>query len=238
MKKLIVTGLILTLLVPTLEARRKKEKAGKVKDQIYTDSKYNFSLKIDKGWKYKIEGAKENFRLVLTQRTYETPPDYMDAPEYTKVPRIVVFADTSSMGAMEFLDSLISDTYSSDQKKEIFKEFEILNDQVVEEGTERDETVTRKRRTITIAQKTAVLWEGRANYRKYVSTSASAIGGTRVYGAYGGGVVVAKKDNTIVLFHVISEWAYFANIMKEALGMITTLNWIDIEKKETEEKGK
>ncbi len=232
MKKLILAGLILVMFVPNIHARRKTEKAGKVKDLVYVDKKYDFSLKIDKGWKYKIQPNKENFRLVLSQKNYETPPDYMDAPEYTKVPRIVVYADTSSMGVLAFLDSLLSDTYSSHQKKEMLKEFEILNNQAIEEGTEREETVTRKRRTVTIADKTAALWEGKADYRKYVSTSASAMGGTRVYGSYGGGVVVAENGDTIVVFHVISEWAYFGNIMNNALSMIETLNWVGTETKE------
>ena len=238
MKKLILACLVLALLVPSLQARPPKEKAGKVKDQLYTDKKYNFSFSIGKGWKYKVQFDKENFRIVLTQRSYETPPNYIDNPGYTKAPRIVVYADTSSISAIVFLDSLVSGTYSSDQKKEILKEFEIINEQAVEEGTERDKTVTRKRRTVTIDELPAALWEGKANYRKYVSTSVSAIGGKRVYGAYGGGIVVAKKNNTIVLFHVISEWDYFANVMQDALTMITTLNWGGEEKEEKKEKGK
>lgn len=237
MKKLILTCLVLALLVPSLQARKKKEEAGIVKDLVYTDKKYDFSFNIAKGWKYKIQPNKGNFRVVLTQKNYETPPDYMDAPEYTKVPRIVFYADTSSMGVLTFMDSLLSKTYSSDQKEEILKEFEILNEQAVEEGTERDKTVTRKRRTVIIDEQRAALWEGKANYRKYVSTSVTALGGTRVYGAYGGGIVVAKRDKTIVLAHVISEWGYFANIMQDALAMITTLNWggEDEEKEETKE---
>jgi hypothetical protein len=238
MKKLILACLVLALFVPSLQARKKKEEAGKVKDLVYTDKKYDFSFSINKGWKSAVQLDKENFRVVLTQRSYETPHDYLNATEYTKVPRIVVYADTSSISVLVFLDSLVSGTYSSDQKKEILKEFEIIDEQAVEEGTERDKTVTRKRRTITIGEQAAALWEGKANYRKYVSTSISAIGGKRVYGAYGGGIVVAKKDNTIVLFHVISEWDYFANIMQDALTMITTLNWGGEEKEEKKEKGK
>jgi hypothetical protein len=238
MKKMILACLVLTLFVPGVQARKKKEEAGKVKDLVFTDKKYDFSFNFNKGWDYHVQLNKENFRVVLTQRNYDIPHDYLDVPEYTKEPRVVVYADTSSISALVFLDSLVSGTYSSDQKKEILKEFEIINEQAVEEGTERDKTVTRKRRTVTIGEQAAALWEGKANYRKYVSTSISAIGGKRVYGAYGGGIVVAKKDNTIVLFHVISEWDYFDNVMQDALTMITTLNWGGEEKKEKKEKGK
>ena len=78
----------------------------------------------------------------------------------------------------------------------------------------------------------AAVWQGKANYRKYVSTSTSAIGGTRVYGAYGGGVIVAKHGKTIVLAHVICEWDYFNEIMRQTLSMITSLHWGDKAKKE------
>jgi len=237
-KKLILACLVLALFAPSLQARKKEEKAGKVKDLVYDDKKYDFKFSIDKGWKYKIQLNKENFRIVLTQRSYDTPHDYLDTPEYTKVPRIVVYADTSSISALVFLDSLVSGTYSSDQKKEILGEFEIINEQAVEEGTERDKTVTRKRRTITIDELSAAVWEGKANYRKYIPKPSDPNIGMRVYGAYGGGIVVAKKDNTIVLFHVISEWDYFVNIMQDALTMITTLNWGGEEKEENKDKGK
>ncbi len=238
MKKLILACLVLALFAPSLQARKKEKKAGKVKDLVYTDKKYDFSFSIGKGWKYTVQLDKKNFRIVLTQRSYDTPHDYLDTPEYTKVPRIVVYADTSSISALVFLDSLVSGTYSSDQKKEILGEFEIINEQAVEEGTERDKTVTRKRRTITIDELSAAVWEGKANYRKYIPKPSDPNIGMRVYGAYGGGIVVAKKDNTIVLFHVISEWDYFANVMQDALTMITTLNWGGEEKEENKDKGK
>ena len=80
MKKLILACLVLALLVPSLQARPPKEKAGKVKDQLYTDKKYNFSFSIGKGWKYKVQFDKEKFRIVLTQSSYETPPQLHRQP--------------------------------------------------------------------------------------------------------------------------------------------------------------
>ncbi|MEW5994735.1 MAG: hypothetical protein AB1744_10110 [Candidatus Zixiibacteriota bacterium] len=236
MRKLIIVGLALMLLAPTLDARRKKSKAGKVSDQVFVDKTYNFSLEIDPDWKYKIGDEEDNFRLVLTQKNYETPPKYMNASEYTKVPRIVIYADTCGMGAMQVLDSLLSETYSSDRKKDVLKEFESINPSLIEEGTELDPTVTRARRPLEIGGEPAALWQGKAEYRKNVQTSASAIGGTRVYGAYGAGIVAAKKGSTLVLLHVMSEWDYFEDIMSEALSMISTLQWsTDKPQKEKEE---
>lgn len=236
MKKLIMFSLVLVLFCPSIQARRKKEKAGEVQKSTYIDKKYNFKFTLDEGWKYKIGNNKGHFRLILTQKNPKIPTDYIDAEDYTYVPRIVVYADTSSLDVFTFLDSLISDKYSSDQKKEILKEFEIINPQVVEEGTERDPVVSRKRLTINIGGETALQWEGQVKYIKYVTTSASAMGGKRVYGAYGGGIVVAKKGQIIVLFHIMSEWDFFASVMDQALAMIKSLEWTGQEKK-AEEKG-
>jgi hypothetical protein len=227
MKRFIIFGLMLALVVPSLQARRKKEKAGTVQDMVYTDKKYNFKLTIDDGWKYKIKPNKENFRLILTQKNYEIPSNYLDAPDYTYVPRIVVYADTSSMSVFAFLDSLLRRTYSSAQKKEMLKEFEFINEMDVEEGTEREPIVTKRRIPIEIGGEPGVRWEGQVQYVKYVTTSASSLGGKRVYGAYGGGIVVAKKGKNVVVFHVMSEWDFFRPVMDEALMMIKTLQWVD-----------
>ena len=236
MKKLIMLSLVLVLFCPTIHAKKKKEKAGEVEKSTYIDKQYSFKFTLDEnGWKCKIEDNEELFRLILSQKNPKIPPDYLDAPDYTYVPRIVVFADTSSRDVFSFLDSLVSKTYSSDQKKEILKEFEIINPQAVLEGTEQEQTVTRQRLTVDIGGETGVYWEGHAQYRKYLPSPTDANKGKVVYGAYGAGIVVGKKDNTIVLFYVMSEWDFFAQIMDQAMVMIKSLAWVAEEKK-TEDK--
>ncbi len=236
MKKLIMLSLVLVLFCPTIHAKKKKEKAGEVQGSTYIDKRYNFKFTLNEEiWKYKIGDSEERFRLILSQKNPRIPPDYLDASEFTYVPRIVVYADTSSWDVFSFLDSLISKTYSSDQKKEIFKEFEIINPQAVLEGTEREPTVTRQRLTVNIGGETGLYWEGQAQYRKYLPSPSDATKGKVVYGAYGGGIVVGKKGKTIVLFHVMSEWDFFAPIMDQAMVMIKSLAWVGEEKK-TEDK--
>ncbi len=225
MKKLILACLIVTLAAPGLQARKKKDQAGKVQDKVFTDNKYNFSISINEGWKYKIQLDKSNFRLVLTQKNFEVPTDYRNASEYTKVPRIVFYADTTSMGAMAFLDSLLSGTYASHQKKEILKEFEILNDQAIEEGTEREKTITKRRTTLSVGGQVGAIWQGKSNYRKPIPHPSDINKGMMVSAAYGGGIVIARKDNTVVLCHVICEFDYFDDIMKEMMEMITSITW-------------
>ena len=73
MKKIIISLLLLALLAPAVDARPKKKKSGKVKDRVFSDAKYDFSLKLPQGWKYKTTKAKDNFRLILTKNNFEIP---------------------------------------------------------------------------------------------------------------------------------------------------------------------
>jgi hypothetical protein len=223
MKKLIVFGLVLAVLASAAFARRPQEKAGSVEGLTYTDDQYGFKLTLSDKWKFKINTDKDNFRLVLTQKNYQIPPDYLDAPDYTQVPRLVVFADTSSMAVMPFLDSLLSESFSSKQKKDLLKELEILNDQM--EG--REAVSVRQKKAVSINENRAVVWSAQGKYTKEVSLSTSDTGGgKRVQGAFGGAIVVVKKDNTIVVFHMMCEWVPFPAVFEEAMGMINSLQFV------------
>ena len=97
----------------------RRPRPASLRTTSYKDKEYGFTIKLNEAWKAKVAKADSPFRLVLVQKNYLIPSDYSDAPDYTKVPRLVVFADTTSMGASDFIDSLLSDTYKSDQKNEI-----------------------------------------------------------------------------------------------------------------------
>ncbi len=225
MRRLIITLIIIAIAVPCLQARRPRNKAGEVKDQVYTDKKYNFKVSLNDEWKYKIRKNDDNFRTVLVQKNYEIPPDYLDAPDYTMVPRLVLWVDTTSMSVFAFMDSLLSESYSSDQKKELFREFDILNDNISEGGNSREKLVTRKKRALNIGEYKALEWTGQMKYRKEVAESASSIGGKRVIGAYGGSMLGIKKDNNIYLFHLICEWNYFESNKAKAMEIINSITW-------------
>ena len=216
MKRLVIIASLVILMIPIAEARRKRDKAGDIKKDEYVDKKFGFSLKMDVDWKVKINDNDDPFRLVLVQKNYLIPTDYADAPDYTKVPRIVVYADTTSMPVFGFVDSLLSDSYDSDQKNEVRKEFEILWEQDL---TPRSEDRTE------IDGEPAVVWTGQSQYVKEVSTSAGSLGGKRVYGTYGGGIIGVKKGDTMVLFHVMSEWQYFDSIMQKTLAIASSLKF-------------
>ena len=224
MKKLIIIFTAFILVIPNIaDAAKKIKKAGDVdKSGVYEDNSYNFKFKIDDEWAPKVNKDKKNDRLTCVRKKYDIPMDYADAPDYTQVPRIVVFADTSSMPALTFIDSLVSESYKTDQKKEILKQFDILSEQ---------DLIPKGRKPISLGtgenELKGVQWLGQAKYVKEVATSASAAGGKRVYGSYGGAIVIAKNGDTIVLFYMICEYQYFNSIFNEMIGMINTLEWME-----------
>lgn len=224
MKKVLIVCLTIFLVLPSVFAARKKDKAGKIENDVFTDKKYNFQLTLPDTWKVKVKKNKDNYRMVLTQVDYAIPPDYNNAPDYTMIPRTVVFVGETKLSTAAFIDSMISNSYKSDIKKDIYKEFEILSPPVGS-GFKAEKLVPRKRKSIQIGNVKGTRWTGRLKYTNEVAVSASSMGGKRVKGAYGGMIVAIKKDDTILLFHTISEWIYFENIAAEIFGVINTLKW-------------
>lgn len=227
MRRLVIVGIILLMAFPSVFAARKKDKSGKVTDGVYTDKKYDFQFTINDGWKYKTQKNKNNYRLVLTQKNYQIPSYYMQAEDYTLVPRLVVWGGETDMSPAAFVDSLLSDSYNSDQKKDLYKEFELIAEGASSSGTYREKLVPRGKKTIELGGEKGFFWKGNVKYMKEVALSASSSGGKRVNGAYGGGIVAVKNDKMIVVFHFICEWVYYQQVEAEVLEMIHTLKWGD-----------
>ncbi|UCD63386.1 MAG: hypothetical protein JSW34_11640 [Candidatus Zixiibacteriota bacterium] len=227
MRKSLIIVLVAALAVPSLQARRPRDRAGKVSDGVYTDKKYGFQINMTEGWKYKIKDNEDKLRLVLLQLNYEIPTHYAEAPDYTKIPTVAVYVDTTSMSVPAFIDSLVSETFSSKQKKDIYGEFEILNRGASGSGMTREELVPRLRKYVEIGGETGLLWTGKSKYRNEIAASASAMGAQRVYGGLAGSIVGVKRDNTIILIHTICEENYFEAVLNESMAIINTLQWVE-----------
>lgn len=227
MRKIVIVITMGILLVASVDARRPKDRAGKVDDGVYVDKKYKFQLTLPDDWKSKVGDNEDKFRLTVSQTTFEIPPHYSDSKDYTKIPRTVVYVDTTSMNVTEFVDSLLSESYSSDQKKEVYKEFEILNKYSGGSGLTREDLVQRTRKPMDLAGERGFLWAGKVKYRNEISETATDAGGKRVYGGYFGSIIAVKKGNMIILMHTICEENYSDNIMAEAMKMANSLKWTE-----------
>jgi hypothetical protein len=208
------------LAVPAAEAKRKSKKAGEITGDLYQDNTYHFQVKIHDNWKPKIGKENDKVRLVLTQRNYGIPQDYLNAPDYTQIPQLIIYVDTSSLGAQAFIDSLTSLDYKSDQKGDILKEFEILNE---------PDQVPMQRTRLEIAGEPALMWKVQAKYMKEIQASASSNTGTRVRRSYGGAVTAVRIGSNIVLFYCAVEWEFFESVMTEVVPMLESFTVLEEE---------
>ncbi len=214
MKRFAIICMALMMLAPAVDARKKQKKAGKITDNVYHDDTYGFDLTLSDNWKAKVSKQKDNVRLTLSQKNYGIPSDYIDSPDYTVTPQVVLYIDTSTMGVHAFIDSLTTDAYRSKQKKSILKEFEFLAE---------SDRIPKRRSRMEIAGESAVLWKAEANYMKEIQTSASSSSGSRVNRKYGGAIAAVKLGGNIVLFHVMTELEFFEPVLQEVLPMIRSL---------------
>ena len=217
MKKLI-TFVLLSALAVTADAGRKREKSGVVNGNTFTDSRYGFQLTSDGNWGIKTTDGEAPFRVIFVQKKFEVPSEYQATPDYTKVPRIVMYVDTTTVGPYAFVDSLVSQTYKSLQKSAILKEFELLAEQ---------ELTARARQPFTVGSDKGVRWDGRAPYRKEVQLDNSGTAAKLVRSAYLGSIVAVKHGNLMLVFHVMSEEAFFQTVMPEAVKIISSLKWLE-----------
>lgn len=226
MKSFTITIVVMTLVISNAYAGRQKDLSGAVESNVYSDKKYNFTLTLNEEWKYTLQKNDGNFRILLTQRNYDIPPAYINSPDYTQIPRIVLWTDTTSLHPFAFLDSLVSESWHSNQKKEMLKEFEILSS-VPASGTTRDAAIPRGRKPVEVGGEQGVIWQAKSKYVKEIETSAGALAGTRINGAFGGAIVAVKHDNRIYVFHLMAEWDFFDAILQEALKIIGSMRFGD-----------
>ena len=224
-KRLILVVLALSVCFSLADARRKSAKAGELENGWYVDGEHGFKFRLPDGWSVSIKEKDDPVRLVLVQKNYGVPPDYRDAEDYTQVPRMTVYVAKSDWSAIAFRDSLLSKTFDNEQKKNIVKYFEILNDMALGEGTKREAVVTKAKETMYIDSLPAVSWSGKSQYIKSITLSASSQSGKRVYGDYAGTIIAVKNGGKILLFHAMTEGMFHAPVMAELQPMIQSLDW-------------
>ncbi|MDF1545287.1 MAG: hypothetical protein P1R58_09315 [bacterium] len=227
MKKYIILLLSLLIIAPAVGARPRKKKTGVVEDLVYTDTKYDFTMKFNEDWKYSLRNAGDNFRFILVKKNYAIPPAYSEVPQYTMIPRIAVWIDTTSNTPFEFLDSLISPDFKSDQKNELRKEFEILINDISQKGDIREKLITRQKRAQNVNGKKAMAWVGKVGYRKEIVKSISDNAVITEPGDYGGYILAIKNGDNICVIHMICEWNYFDTNMSQLGEMINSIDWKD-----------
>lgn len=205
MKRLLI-ALLITTLVFSIAEGRKKDKSGEVDGNTFTDGNYPFKVTFNDAWKYTMKKGDDKIRLILTQKKYDIPDAYNHAPNYTTVPKVTLMVDTTSLQLDMFVDSLLSNAFKSDQKKEIISEFPILF----------GDYQIRKRYKVPVGEAEGIQVIAQLQYTIAVQGSGSdSDRGDIVTDFQGGSIFFAKKDNNIYMMHFIGEWRYFDSLLKD-----------------------
>lgn len=110
MKKALVFVLAIFFLVGTFQTSfAKKEKTGKVKDNVFTDSKFEYHLEFLKNWKLKTENEPSLVRATLMKKNYQVDKSRRFSGHETNVPTIIIMADTTSLSLEEFKDEFLKE---------------------------------------------------------------------------------------------------------------------------------
>ena len=105
----------------------KKVKAGALVKQQFSDTAMGYSLTFPEEWKVSVKGNSEAYRVVAQQKDFDVPPKYTHAPDYTTIPQIKIWVDTTTLDVRAFLDSLKSTSFRSPQKDAMFQEFDLFD---------------------------------------------------------------------------------------------------------------
>jgi len=191
------------------------KQAGEIKDGVYTDTDYQFSLKVPVGWSAKVKEAKSALRLAMDQTSADPPKQFTgDLRDYMQIPTVVVIVDTTSLTVGQFIDNLLSPKFESKQKsgmlrllKLISKPHEIL-----------------KRSEVTFEDASATMIEARQPYEMEVSARGSdraIVVNDHKYGS----MFFTVRDGRVYVIHLICEYQTSSPIVEVYNAMIGSLKF-------------
>ena len=216
MKRLVIALLMVVLVVGAADARRKKDKAGEIKDGVYIDKTYNFSLAVSEDvWNISIKKDGSQTRMNLTKKVYDIPIAYTQDPGYTKTPKLTVYVDTTSWSAKLFVDSLLNDNFKSDQKKDILHLCEILF----------GDFKPKRNSKYQFGDIQGVLITGELQYTKQIPSTSGGSSPDIITDFYGGAVFFAKQGNNLYIFHLICENKYFSTEFEDYVTLLNGLKF-------------
>ncbi|SYZ73209.1 exported hypothetical protein [Candidatus Zixiibacteriota bacterium] len=215
MKRFLI-ALFLVALIFDLASARKKDLAGSVENATYVDDTYNVSMAIPDGWDCSVKKSKSPVRMILIKKQYDVPIQFQNAPNFTTIPKVVLYIDTTSLTVDQFVDSLLSDQYKSKQKNEVLSQFKSLyGNTLVKRRTKQSiGDITGVRIATQLRYTVEVPWAGSQSDRADVVTD-----------FYGGSTFFAKDGNNIIMLQLVCEWRYFDVLEQDFVKMLDGLKF-------------
>ncbi|MBN2226964.1 MAG: hypothetical protein JW763_06335 [candidate division Zixibacteria bacterium] len=217
MKRLLVFGLIILICLPSAFARKKRPKSGDIDKNVYTDAEYDFKLTLLENWEPELQKPDKKIRLVLQQKDHEIPGELMAYPGLAKVPTLEFYIVEEPMLPGALVDSIASNSYKSDNKKEILSILLQLEENLFFDGLNRE-----NKSSLEIDGKKAARWDGGSHFTKKLGMDETI---PRTYGVG----MIAVKNGKYTLFCLLDcEKAFYNDLMKEVLTMVESLKWPEL----------
>jgi hypothetical protein len=190
------------------------KKAGEVKDDVYTDGTYKFSVKVPTGWSPTIKDDRSPLRLVMTQKSYPAPPQFQANRDYTQIPTISILVDTTSLTVDQFVDSLLDSKCKTKQKQFFVKNMPLI--------AKVHEVL--KRSNVTIGDVKALALDIRQAYTVEVAQAGSDMA-TVVQDYKSGKIFAAVRNGKIYIIHGICEYKLNSSYDEFFNGVFTSLKF-------------
>jgi hypothetical protein len=214
MKKSICVALTCLILVAMTVVPASAKKAGEVKDDVYTDGSYKFSLKVPTGWAPSIREEKSPLRLVLTQKSYPVPEQFQDRRDYAQIPTMSVLVDTTSLTVDQFTDNLLDTKSKSKQRAFFLKNMPLIN---------RNHDIL-KRSPVTAGDAKAIALEVRQEYSLEVAQPGSDMADV-VQDYKSGQIYITVKNGLVYVIHGICEYKLNSSYKQFFDGIFASLKF-------------
>jgi len=213
---LISFGLILLVVNPCLA---KQEKTGKVKKNVYTDSKFGFQITGLANWKVKIQNEPSLLRVLLTQKNYKVSTASGASQYSTAIPTILVLADTTSLSLAEVESCLFQKGEKLKNKESYMMELDLVpNSEYLGIGD------------VTVAGLPARMYTLEQKYKKTVEDIRewnSPTGTTVIIADFlAGHVLLFKKGNNLYVVQFSCEREFFAPTNEEFQKIIKSWQFV------------
>ncbi len=213
--KFVGIAVSVVLLIACIGTPIQAKKAGDVKDNVYHDETYDFSFAVPDGWSTSIKSSKYALRLTMDQKSPVPPYQFRgNLRDYMQIPTMAVIVDTTSLEANAFVDSLLSPTFDSKQKKFMDKYLKIFS---------RPYEMV-KRQEVTFKGKLAVMMEARQPYEITVAQQGSDKADVVNDNKYGT-VFVTVRDGHVYLITMICEYRTSQQIVDMYNELISSLKF-------------
>ncbi len=214
--KLLSTIAVLALFCLLIAVPVQAKKSGEIKNDVYTDSDFGFSIMIPEGWSAKVGNAKVPLKLTLTQKSYPVPQEFQGGSkrDYAQIPIMSVLADTTAMDPHGYIEYLRSGDRDDPRIKYFLRYLDIIG------GIHDVET----HQKLTINDHPASLLNAKEAYVKQVAELGSDVV-DEVNDYHGGSVFAIKNGNTIVVLHLICERDFHKPNLEVLQAMVNSMKF-------------